>query len=86
MFLRAPFNIADAPSFYGGLAFLWIFSAAVSAMERPKSSDGCFYQWLYRFSHLLAANLDRVTVAELSCRCGRQDMAAAAVDESALPK
>lgn len=35
-------------------------SAAVSAMDPPKNSDSNFYGWLYRFTHLLAANLDRV--------------------------
>jgi hypothetical protein len=28
-------------------------------MEPPKNGDGRFYGWLYRFTHLLAANLDR---------------------------
>jgi hypothetical protein len=38
---------------------LWIFSAAVSAMDPPETRDSRFYGWLYRFTHLLAANLDR---------------------------
>jgi hypothetical protein len=29
-------------------------------MDPPKTGDGSFYGWLYRFTHLLAANLDRV--------------------------
>jgi len=45
--------------FWGGLATLWIFSAAVSAMCPPVASSTQQYQWLYRFAHLLAANLDR---------------------------
>lgn len=45
--------------FVGGLATLWIFSAAVSAMCEPDQKSSQAYQWLYRFTHLLAANLDR---------------------------
>ena len=41
---------------------LWVFSAAVCAMSAPDGKSGKAYQWLYRFSHLLAANLDRVDV------------------------
>jgi len=48
-----------AQSFWVGAGVLWFFSAAVSAMEPPKSEDSRFYGWLYRFTHLLAANLDR---------------------------
>jgi len=29
-------------------------------MDPPKTGDRSFYGWLYRFTHLLAANLDRV--------------------------
>jgi hypothetical protein len=49
----------SAQSFWTGAGALWIFSAAVSAMDPPKTGDGTFYGWLYRFTHLLAANLDR---------------------------
>jgi hypothetical protein len=45
--------------FWAGAAALWLFSAAVSAMDAPRPDDGRFYRWLYRFTHLLAANLDR---------------------------
>jgi len=47
-------------SFWTGAGALWVFSAAVSAMDPPKNGDRSFYGWLYRFTHLLAANLDRV--------------------------
>ncbi|HLH35455.1 MAG TPA: hypothetical protein VKX41_12330 [Alloacidobacterium sp.] len=50
---------ASPESFWLGAAALWIFSAAVSAMDPPKTGDSGFYGWLYRFTHLLAANLDR---------------------------
>ncbi len=46
--------------FWKGILCLWIFSAAVSALSPPGETSGPAYQWLYRFSHLLAANLDRV--------------------------
>jgi hypothetical protein len=48
-----------AQSFWTGAGALWLFSAAVSAMDQPQSKDSRFYGWLYRFTHLLAANLDR---------------------------
>ncbi len=51
-------RLGDA-RFFGGIVALWIFSAAVSAMCPPVSSSGEKYRWLYRFAHLLAANLDR---------------------------
>lgn len=48
------------PLFYwGGLATLWMFSAGVSAMSKPGEKSSVAYQWLYRFTHLLAANLDK---------------------------
>lgn len=50
----------SAHSFWTGAGALWIFSAAVSAMDPPRTGDSSFYGWLYRFTHLLAANLDRV--------------------------
>ena len=50
---------AKIPSFFSGLTALWIFSAAVSALSAPDAKSGKVYQWLFRFSHLLAANLDR---------------------------
>jgi hypothetical protein len=46
-------------SFWIGAGALWLFSAAVSAMDIPRPEDGRFYGWLYRFTHFLAANLDR---------------------------
>ena len=45
--------------FLRGLATLWVFSAAVSALSAPDGNSSSGYQWLYRFTHLLAANLDR---------------------------
>ena len=45
--------------FVNGVALLWIGSAAVSAMRAPNEKSSQGYCWLYRFCHLLAANLDR---------------------------
>jgi hypothetical protein len=56
-FLRTA--LGSMPSFWTGAGALWLFSAAVSAMDQPSSKDSRFYGWLYRFTHLLAANLDR---------------------------
>jgi len=52
-------KVLPAQSFWTGAVALWLFSAAVSAMDKPNNSDSRFYGWLYRFTHLLAANLDR---------------------------
>jgi hypothetical protein len=52
-------EISTVQSFWTGAGVLWIFSAAVSAMDPPETRDSRFYGWLYRFTHLLAANLDR---------------------------
>jgi hypothetical protein len=50
----------NSPQFFWiGMGVLWIFSAAVSAMDAPRADDSRFYGWLYRFTHFLAANLDR---------------------------
>jgi hypothetical protein len=48
-----------AGSFVSGALGLWVFSAAVCALSAPDGNSSKAYQWLYRFSHLLAANLDR---------------------------
>lgn len=53
------FPMEGSHFYFQGLATLWIFSAAVSAMQAPGSNSSRGYQWLYRFTHLLAANLDR---------------------------
>jgi len=52
-------QVDAAQSFWTGAGTLWVFSAAVSAMDPPRTGDSSFYRWLYRFTHLLAANLDR---------------------------
>ena len=53
---------SESHSFASGIAALWVFSAAVSAMSVPTGDSGPGYQWLFRFAHLLAANLDRAGV------------------------
>ena len=47
-----------------GMAALWIFSAGVSALATPSAQSSPSYQWLFRFLHLLAANLDRAGLFE----------------------
>lgn len=51
-------------SFMSGLTVLWVFSAAVSAMNSPDANSSKGYRWLYRFTHLLAANLDRAWLVD----------------------
>ncbi|TCK71975.1 hypothetical protein [Acidipila rosea] len=52
-------GIGSTHNFWVGAAALWVFSAAVSAMNAPNMQSSQFYGWLYRFTHLLAANLDK---------------------------
>lgn len=52
-------TVSSTQSFWTGAGALWVFSAAVSAMDPPRIGASSFYGWLYRFTHLLAANLDR---------------------------
>jgi len=61
-----------AQSFWTGAGALWIFSAAVSAMDPPEIGASRFYGWLYRFTHLLAANLDRALGVEPSGHSSEQ--------------
>ena len=59
-FIHAAFwQGGTSQSFWTGAGVLWVFSAAVSAMDPPKIGASNFYGWLYRFTHLMAANLDR---------------------------
>jgi len=44
----------------------WIFSAAVSSMPDPASSDKPGYLWLYRFCHTTAGNLSTVVSSKIS--------------------
>ena len=46
--------------FWRGFVALWIFSAAVSALATPDENSSQPYRWLFTFSHLLAANLDKI--------------------------
>jgi len=59
VFMSELFPWGGSHLFLNGFAALWIGSAAVSAMNPPCSSSGQVYQWLYRFLHLLSANLDK---------------------------
>ena len=43
------------------LAGYWVFNAAVTALPQPNGSKP--YQFLYRFAHTLAGNLDKAASA-----------------------
>jgi len=38
----------------------YIFNAVVSGMPEPMPNGNAFYLWLYRSSHTLSGNIDRV--------------------------
>ena len=56
------FEVRREYGFMKGLLGLWVFSAAVSALASPNEKSSKFYAWIYRFSHLLAENLDRLQI------------------------
>ncbi len=63
--MRIPVEVASSEAgqkFWRGLAALWVFSAAISALSPPDQRSGRAYRWLFTFAHLLAANLDRISV------------------------
>jgi hypothetical protein len=35
-----------------------VLSAAARALHKPEPESGKFYQWFYRFTHILLANWD----------------------------
>ena len=46
--------------FTGGAAALLI-SAAARALPEPKPMGNQFYEWAYRFAHILLANFDKAS-------------------------
>lgn len=63
--MHVPVEVASSEAgqtFWRGLAALWVFSAAISALNPPDQHSGRAYRWLFTFAHLLAANLDRISV------------------------
>lgn len=44
-------------------AIYWFFSAIVGAMPTPTQDANPFYQFLFRFLHILAGNINRAAVA-----------------------
>ena len=62
--LEQAVGVEHGHSFVKGLLSLWVFSAAVSALSPPKDRSSQFYFWVYRFGHLLAANLDQFQFTE----------------------
>lgn len=41
----------------------WLFSAIVGAMKTPQTDSPEWYQFLFRFGHLLGGNLNRAALA-----------------------
>ena len=58
LFSGGPLDPRGPHFFASGIALLWIGSAAISALPAPCGGSRPAYQWLYRFLHLLAANVD----------------------------
>jgi len=50
----------DLGTLFTGGAGAILLSAAARALPEPVPSGNFFYQWLYRFAHLLLANFDKV--------------------------
>ena len=55
-------SISVAPRIANEFLVLWVFSAAVSALNPPGKNSCQIYGWAYRFLHVLAANLDRAWI------------------------
>ena len=51
------FGLSTYESFILGVAALWVFSAAVSALPEPGATSGKFYAWLYKFLKQISGDL-----------------------------
>jgi hypothetical protein len=51
------------PLFWKILACYWVFSAAIGAMPTPKVDGSQWYQFVFRFGHILSGNVNRAAVA-----------------------
>lgn len=51
------FHLTPNQSFLLGVSALWMFSAAVSALDAPDAQSGHFYRWLYKFAKMIAGDL-----------------------------
>jgi hypothetical protein len=51
------FHLTPNQSFLFGVGALWVFSAAVSALDPPSSESGPFYRWFYKFAKMIAGDL-----------------------------
>lgn len=45
------------------LGSYWLLSAIVGAMKTPTTNSPEWYQFLFRFSHLLSGNINRAALA-----------------------
>lgn len=41
------------------LAAWWIYSAAIGALPAPNANSSAFYQWAFKFTNTIAANIAR---------------------------
>ena len=51
------FHLTPNQSFLLGVGALWVFSAAVSALDSPDAQSGRFYRWFFKFSKMIAGDL-----------------------------
>lgn len=51
------FHLTPNQSFLLGVGALWVFSAAVSALDSPDATSGHFYRWFYKFAKMIAGDL-----------------------------
>lgn len=56
-------ELISNPLFWKILICYWVFSAAIGAMPTPKTDGSLFYQFVFRFGHILSGNVNRAAVA-----------------------
>jgi ABC-type dipeptide/oligopeptide/nickel transport system permease component len=50
------------PVFWKVIVAYWLFSSVVGALPTPDTSSGKFYQFFFRFMHLLSGNVSRAAL------------------------
>lgn len=55
--MNALISFLSNPILWKAVLAYWLFNAAVAALPQP--NGGKFYQFVYRFLHILAGNIDR---------------------------
>lgn len=51
------FGLTPKEAFIAGVGALWLFSAAVGAMQPPAADAKGFYPWSYKFLKTIAGDL-----------------------------